>query len=91
MHGEELEAVQVELDCAPGVRCNQFAEVVGQLRFGQAVDLVIETQTDAPDGARIGVDGLRLQTLEFEVLEMGLVLLVKVRPVNVRGQYGCGG
>ena len=73
------------------MRCNQFAEVVGQLRFGQAVDLVIEAFADAPDGARIGVDGLGLQALELEVLVMGLVLLVKVRPVNVRGQYGCGG
>ena len=70
------------------MRCNQFAEVVGQLRFGQAVDLVIETQTDAPDGARVGVDGLRLQALELEVLEMGLVLLVKVALRCGGGRFG---
>ena len=73
------------------MRRDQLGEVVRQLRLGQAVDLVIETRTDASDGARVGVDGLRLQAFELQVLEMGLLLLVKVRPVNARGRYGCGG
>ena len=47
-----------------------LAEEVGQLRFGPAVDLVVEVFADAPDGARIGVDGLRLQAFEFQVLQM---------------------
>ena len=51
---------------------NQLGEVVRQLRLGQAGDLVIETRADAADGARVGVDGLRLQAFAFEVLEMGL-------------------
>jgi len=42
------------------------------------VDAVIEVIADAPDGARIGFDGLGLQALELEVLEVGLVLPVKI-------------
>jgi len=68
--------MQVELDCAAGVRRDQFGEVVGQWRLGQAVDLVIEARADVADGARIGVDGLSLQALPLEVLETGLVLAV---------------
>ncbi len=45
----------------------------------RCVDLVIEVPADAPDGARVGLDGLGLQPLELEVLEMRLVLPVKVR------------
>ena len=78
VQGEELQPIQIELDRAPGVRGEKFGEVVGELRLGQAVDLVIETRTDAADGAGVGVDGLRLQALELEVLEVGLVLLVEV-------------
>jgi len=70
------------------MRRDQFAELVGQLRLGQAVDLVIETQTDAPDGTGIGVDGLGPQALPLEVLEMGLVLQVEV---GLRCRGGCGG
>ena len=40
---------------------------------------MIETCADAADGARVRIDGLGLQALELEVLEMCLVLLVKVR------------
>jgi hypothetical protein len=74
----ELQAVQVELDRGPGVRGHQIGEVVGQLRLGQIVDLVVEVVADAANGARVGLDGLGLQPLELEVLEMRLVLPVKV-------------
>jgi hypothetical protein len=60
------------------VRGDQVTEVVGQLRGRQVVDLVVEVVAHAPDGAGIGVDGLGLQALEFEVLEVGLVLLIKI-------------
>jgi hypothetical protein len=40
---------------------------------------MLEVLADTPDGAGIGFDGLGLQAFEFEVLEMGLILLVKVR------------
>ena len=75
--GVELQAIQVELDGAPGVGAEEFGEVVGQLRFAQGVDAVIEVRADAADGARVGFDGLGLQALELEMLEMGLVLPVK--------------
>jgi hypothetical protein len=60
------------------VRGHQLGEIVGQLRLGKAVNALIEVLADAPDGAGIGLDGLRLQALELEVLEMPLVLPVEV-------------
>ncbi len=51
MLGVELQTVQVEFDGALGVRRQEFAEVVRQLRFGQVVDLMIEARADAADGA----------------------------------------
>lgn len=83
MNGIELEAVEIELDRAPGVRGDQVGEVVGQLGFGQVVDAMREIRTHATYRAGIGIDGLGLQALELEVLEMGLVL-----PVEVRGRCG---
>ncbi len=47
----ELQAVQVQLDGAPRMRCQEFGEVVRQLPLGQAVDLMIEALADAADGA----------------------------------------
>lgn len=76
--GVKLEAIQVQLDGAPGVGLDQVAEVIGQLGFGEVVDLVGKIPAQAPDGAGIGVDGLGLQPLELEVLEVGLVLPIKV-------------
>lgn len=73
----ELQAIQVEFDGGPGVRADEVGEVVGELRFGEGVDLVIEVRANAPDGPRIGVNGLGLQTFEFQVLQVRLVLLVK--------------
>jgi len=58
------------------------------LRFGQAVDLAIETHADTANGAKVGVDGLRLHALPLDVLEMGLVLPLKV---GFRCRVGCGG
>lgn len=34
----ELEAIQIKLDHAPGVRGNQIAEVIGQLKGRQVVE-----------------------------------------------------
>jgi len=78
MQGVELEAIQIELDRAPGMRGNQVAEVVGQLRWRQVVNSVVKVVTHAPDGARISIDGLGLQALELEVFEVGLVALIKI-------------
>ena len=48
------------------------------------IDLLIKIPSPAPDGAGVGLDGLGLQALEFEMLEMGLVLPVKVAGRSVR-------
>lgn len=76
--GVELQAVEVEFDCGSGMCAQQLGEVVRPLRLGQVVDLVIEVRPDAANGARIRFDGLGLQALELEVLEVGLILPVKV-------------
>ena len=73
----ELQPVQIELDRAPRVRGQQLGEVVGQLLLGQGLDLVIEALADAPDGTRVGVDGLGLQALQLQVLKMQLVVPVE--------------
>ena len=41
--------------------------------------MVGKVVTDAPDGARVGVNGFGLQSFEFGVLEMRLVLPIEVR------------
>jgi hypothetical protein len=71
----ELQAIEIELDRAPGVRVQQLGEVVGQLLLGEIIDSLIEVRADAADGARVGVDGLGLQAFELEVLEVGLIVL----------------
>ena len=70
MHGEALQAVQVEFDGAPGVRRNQVTEVVGELGLRQGVDVVGKVVTDAPNGTGVGVNGFGLQAFEFEVFGM---------------------
>ncbi len=74
----ELQAVQVELDGGPRVRGNEISEVVGELRCGQFVDPMVKVVAHAANGAGVRLDGLGLQSLELEVLEMRLVLPVKV-------------
>ena len=76
--GVELQAVEIEFDRAPGVGLDQVAEIVGQLSFAKIVDPMRKIPAQTTDGPRIGFDGLRLQPLELEVFEMGLVLPVKV-------------
>ena len=79
MGGIELQAVEVEFDRAPRVRPDQVAEVLGELRLREFIDLPVKILAQAPDGAGVGVDGLGLQPLELEVLQMRLVLPLKVR------------
>ncbi|OLP08550.1 hypothetical protein BLL52_0157 [Rhodoferax antarcticus ANT.BR] len=87
MNGEELQATQVEFDGAPGVRLDQVAEVVDELGLRQGVDVVGKVGTEVANGARVGVNGFGLQSFEFEVFEMRLVLPIKVRT----GADGGGG
>ena len=79
MLGEELQAVEIELDRAPRVGADQVAEILGQLRFRQGVDAVIEIPAQAADGATVGINRLGLQPLELQVLEVALVLPGKGR------------
>ena len=58
---------------------DQVAEILGELRFRQVLNAVIEIPAQAPDGAGVGVDGLGLQPLELQVLEMAVVLPGKGR------------
>ena len=78
MHGEELQAVQVQLDPAPRMRGQQLSEVVAQLILAERVNLVGKVLADASHAARVGVDGLGLQALELEVLQVGLVLPIEM-------------
>jgi hypothetical protein len=79
MRGEELQAVEVELDRAPRVGADEVAEILGELRLGERLDAVVEIRAQAPDSAGVGVDGLGLQPLQLQMLEMAVVLPGKVR------------
>ena len=46
--------------------CEPIGQLVQQLLFGQIVDATVKIGTDRPHGTGIGLDGLRLQTLEPE-------------------------
>ena len=73
----KLQAIQIELDRLPRVAQTQLAEVVGQLRGTQIIDLMIEERTDTAYSARIRIDGFGLQALKGQVLQQPLVLRVK--------------
>ena len=75
---EEFQAVEVELDRAPGVRVQDLREIIEQLAGAEIVQPAIEIVSDTPDRPGVGFDGLWLQTAKFEALKMLLVLLVEV-------------
>lgn len=59
----ELECVQIKLDGAPEVRGGQRTEIVGQLRWGKTVNLVVKVFAHALDATRVSVNSLGLQAL----------------------------
>ena len=61
----ELEAVQIELDRTPGMRRLQIGEIIGQLGFGQLINVLIEILANAANGAGVGLYRLGLQSFEF--------------------------
>ncbi len=73
----ELEPVEIELDRAPGVGREQIGKMVGQLLFGQVIDVVREIVTDTANGATIGFDGFGLEPLELEVLQVLFVIALE--------------
>jgi len=77
VQGVELQAVHVMFDGAPGVGGEQLAEVVGGKLARELVVPVAEILAHASDGACRGINRLGLQALELQVLEVGLVALLK--------------
>jgi hypothetical protein len=75
---KELKAVQVEFDSASGVSAEQIGEIIGQLHFGQVMELMAEIVADTADGARVGLNGLGLKAFEPEVLQVRLVVLIEI-------------
>jgi hypothetical protein len=75
---EELQAVQIELDGTPGMGSQKSGARVGQLRLGERIDSVVEVVAGPADGAGVGVDDFRLQALELEMLEVGLIQVVEL-------------
>ncbi len=74
---EEFQAVEVKLDRAPGVRFQEFREIIEQLSGTQIVHPAIEIVADTPDRPGVGIDGLGLQTAQLEAFEVFLVLLLE--------------
>lgn len=71
--GEELQAVQIELDAAPGMRGLHLGEVVRQLSGRECGDLVVEMLPNAPHGTRIGLHRLGPQALDLQVLQVAAI------------------
>lgn len=77
---EELQAIEVELDRAPGMRIQECREIFAQLAGAEVVNSAVEIVADTTDRPGVGVDGLwlhMLQTAQLEALQMLLVLLVE--------------
>jgi len=74
---EELQAIQIELDGAPGLGLEPLDETIDPLCLSEVIDLTAETGNDPADGAGIDFEGLGAQALELEMsviraLELGL-------------------
>jgi hypothetical protein len=78
----EFEAVQIEFDAAPEVRRQQIGEIIGQLCFGQLIDLFIEIRANAANCTGVSLYRLGLEPFEFKVFKMGLIVCLKVNLDN---------
>jgi hypothetical protein len=56
VQGEEFEAIQIELDAAPGVLGLHLGEVVGELPRAEGADFKVEMRTDPAHVARTSID-----------------------------------
>ena len=74
MDVEELQSVEIEFGRRPMMSLQQVGEIVEQLRFGEAVEPIVEIGADAANGAGVGLDCFRAQTLELQMFEMTVVL-----------------
>jgi len=75
---EELQAVDVEFDRAPGMRVQEFREIIEQLTGAEIVNPAVKIVADTPDRPGVGLDGLGLQAAQLEALQMLLILLVEM-------------
>ena len=74
---EELQTTAVELDRRPGMGLQECREVGLELLSRQVVGAALEEIGAAPDGARVGLDGLLGLTLELQGAQHGGVEGVK--------------
>jgi len=74
---EELEAIQIQLDRAPGMAMEQCGEIIEQLLFAERLYLIIKMLTDAADRPGVALKGLGLKPFQLKVLQMGLVILLE--------------
>lgn len=74
----ELQPLQIELHGAPGVRGDEFGEILPELILGELIDAMLIALTDSTDRARIRIDCLGLYALELKVLEVALIVLFEV-------------
>jgi hypothetical protein len=73
----ELEPVEIELDRAPRVGREQIRKIIGQLLFGQVINVVLKIITDASDGTGISLNGFRLKAFELEMLQVLFVIALE--------------
>lgn len=60
------------------MRCQQIREIIGQLRFGQIVDVFIEILANSANGRGVSLYHLRLESFELKVFEMGLIVSLEM-------------
>ena len=65
---EEFEAIQIELNRAPGMRTEKIREIIRQLLLREIIDLKVKVQTNATHATRIGLYRLGLKTFKPKVL-----------------------
>ena len=76
---KEFQTVQVKLDRAPGTRIQELVEIVKQLVGCKIVNPAVEIVSDTPDGPCVGLNGFWLQSSEFQIFQMLLVIPVELR------------
>ncbi len=73
MFVEELQAVAVDLHCAPGVAFHQSGEVFLQMRLTEAIGAEIKKLGDTSNCPGVGVDGIGSLALTAQCANMVLV------------------
>ena len=66
MFPEELEAITVNLDGAPGMRLNQLGKILFSLFQGQSIGAAIKMLGNPTHSPRVGINGLLAFALKFE-------------------------